>query len=167
MRGKKLFNKGDKVFYGQTGVCVVEDVSEKILTKNIKKLYYTLRPIYQHNNIIYAPALSDKVFIRKIISKAEAQRLIKSVPELLNKVLDGQTEEDYKAALESHSSEELLELAVRIYAKKQAAKRIKKKPGFVDEKYLKRAEELLFGELAAALDIPFEEVPNLLFSFNR
>ena len=167
MRGKKLFNKGDKVFYGQTGVCVVEDVSEKILTKNIKKLYYTLRPIYQHNNIIYAPALSDKVFIRKIISKAEAQRLIKSVPELLNKVLDGQTEEDYQAALESLSSEELLELAVRIYAKKQAAKRIKKKPGFVDEKYLKRAEELLFGELAAALDIPFEEVPNLLFSFNR
>ena len=107
-----MFNKGDKVFYGQTGVCVVEEVSEKALTKNLKRLYYTLRPIYQHNNIIYAPALSDKVFIRKIISKAEAQRLIKSVPELLNKVLDGQTEEDYKAALESHSSEELLELAV-------------------------------------------------------
>ena len=160
-----MFNKGDKVFYGQTGVCVVEDVSEKVLTKNIKKLYYTLRPIYQHNNIIYAPALSDKVFIRKIISKSQAQSLIKSVPELMNKELDGQTEEDYKAALESHSSEKLLELAVRIYAKKQAAKQIKKKPGFVDEKYLKRAEELLFGELAASLEIPIEEVPKLLFSF--
>lgn len=158
-----MFNKGDKVFYGQTGVCVVEDISEKVLTKNLKRLYYTLRPIYQHNNIIYAPALSDKVFIRGIISKSEAQGLVASVPELMNKALDGQTEEDYKAALESHSCEELLELAIKIYAKKQAAKRIKKKPGFVDEKYLKRAEELLFGELAAALDIPLEEVPNLLF----
>ena len=28
----------------------------------------------------------------------------------------------------------------------------------MDERYLKQAEELLFGELAAALDIPKEEV---------
>ncbi len=158
-----MFNKGDKVFYGQTGVCVVEDISEKVLTKNIKRLYYTLRPLYQHNNIIYAPALSDKVFIRAIISKNEVQRLIESVPELYKRALDTQNEEDYRAALESHSCEELLELAVKIYSKKQDAKRNKKKLGFVDEKYLKRAEELLFGELAAALDISLDEVPKVLF----
>lgn len=158
-----MFNKGDKVFYGHTGVCVVEDVSEKALTKNLKGLYYTLRPLYQQNNIIYAPALSDKVFIRGIISKSEAKRLIESVPELLINALDGQTEEDYKAALESHSCEELLELAVKIYSKKQAAKRNKKKLGFIDERYLKLTEELLFGELAAALDISLEEVPKVLF----
>ena len=33
-----MFNRGDKVFYEQTGVCVVEDVSEKALMKNQKKL---------------------------------------------------------------------------------------------------------------------------------
>ena len=51
---------------------------------------------------------------------------------------------------------------IKIYSKKQAAKQIKKL-GFTDEKYLKRAEELLFGELAAALDISLEEVPKVLF----
>ncbi len=158
-----MYNKGDKVFYGQTGVCVVEDVSEKTLTKNLKKLYYTLRPLYQQNNIIYAPVDSDKVFIRAIISKAEAQRLIKTVPEVYKKALDKQTEEDYKSALDSHSCDELLELAVKIYVKKQEVKKAKKKLGFIDEKYLHRAEELLFGELAAVLEIPIEEVPNLLF----
>lgn len=158
-----MFNKGDKVFYGQTGVCIVEDISEKALTKNIKRLYYTLKPLYQQNNVIYAPVDSDKVFIREIISKTDAQRLIETAPELCGKSLDEQGEEDYKAMLESHSCNELLELAVKIYSKKQAVKKAKKKLGFIDEKYLKRAEELLFGELAAALDIPPEEVPKVLF----
>ena len=69
---------------------------------------------------------------------------------------------NYKRALESHSCEELLELVIKIYSKKQAVKRTKKL-GLIDEKYLKRAEELLFGELAAALDISLEEVPKVLF----
>ncbi len=158
-----MFNKGDKVFYGQTGVCVVEEISEKMLTKNIKRLYYTLKPLYQQNNVIYAPVDSDKVFIRAIISKAEAQKLVETVPELCKKVLDEQGEEDYKEMLESHSCNELLELAVKIYSKKQAVKKAKKKLGFIDEKYLKRTEELLFGELAEALDIPPEEAPKVLF----
>ena len=51
-----------------------------------------------------------------------------------------------------------------IYSKKQAAKRMKKKTGFIDEKYLKRAEELLFGELAAALNITPAKVPEILFA---
>ena len=158
-----MFNKGDKVFYGQTGVCVVEDISEKTLTRNIKRQYYTLRPLYQQNNVIYAPVDSDKVFIRAIISKAEAQKLVETVPELCGKALDEQGEEDYKKMFESHSCNELLELAVKIYSKKQAVKKAKKKLGFIDEKYLKRAEELLFGELATALDILPTEVPKVLF----
>ena len=36
------------------------------------------------------------------------------------------------------------------------------KPGFVDEKYLLLAEKLLFGELSAALGIPFDEVKDYI-----
>lgn len=73
-----------------------------------------------------------------------------------------QIEEDYERALESHSCEELLELVIKKYSKKQAVKRTKKL-GLIDKKYLKHAEELLFGELAALLDISLEEVPKVLF----
>ena len=159
-----MFNKGDRIFYGQTGVCIVEDISEKVLTKNNKKLYYTLRPLYQQNNIIYAPVESDKVFMREIISEDEVKKLIQKVPELYEKALNGEGKTDYQEYIDSHSCEVLLELAVMIYSKKQAAKRMKKKMGFIDEKYLKRAEELLFGELAAALNITPAEVPEILFA---
>ena len=100
-----MFNRGEKVFYGQTGVCIVEDISEKAFNKNLKGLYYTLRPIYQHNNIIYAPACSNKIFIRKIISEYEAQKLIETVPKLYKKALEEQTEEDYiNAKLKMHKN---------------------------------------------------------------
>ena len=159
-----MFNKGDRIFYGQTGVCIVENISEKVLTKNHKRLYYTLRPLYQQNNLIYAPVESDKVFMREIISEDEVKKLIQKVPELYEKALNGEEKADYQEYIDSHSCEELLELAVMIYSKKQAAKRMKKKTGFIDEKYLKRAEELLFGELAAVLDIAPAEVPEILFA---
>ena len=129
-----MFNKGDRIFYGQTGVCVVEDISEKVLTKNNKRLYYTLRPLYQQNNIIYAPVESEKVFMREIISVDEAKKLIQTVPDIYEKALNGEGKPDYQEYIDSHSCEELLELAVMIYSKKQAAKRMKKKKQLIQLK---------------------------------
>ena len=45
-----------------------------------------------------------------------------------------------------------------IYAKQKQAEAQKRRLGQVDERYRKQAERLLYGELSAALGIPFEEV---------
>ena len=45
-----------------------------------------------------------------------------------------------------------------IYLKWRQAEAQKRRLGMVDERYMKQAERLLYGELAAALDIPYEEV---------
>ena len=34
-----MFNRGDKALYGQTGVCIVEQISEKSFDKNLKLLH--------------------------------------------------------------------------------------------------------------------------------
>ena len=49
-----------------------------------------------------------------------------------------------------------------IHAKKESMQRQKRRFGSVDERFLKQGEDLLFGELAAALDIPREEVPGYI-----
>ena len=41
-----MFKKGDAVVYGQTGVCIIEDIVEKTLIKNEKKKYYLLKPVF-------------------------------------------------------------------------------------------------------------------------
>ena len=69
-----MYNRGEKIFYGQTGVCTVEDISEKEFKKGEPQLYYTLRPLYRSNNIIYAPVENAKVYMRRLISSDEAKQ---------------------------------------------------------------------------------------------
>lgn len=158
-----MYNRGEKIFYGQTGVCTVEDISEKEFERGNPRIYYTLRPLYRSNNIIYAPVENAKVYMRRLISSDEAKRLIAGISAIQEKAqteLAG--EEDFRACLESHSCAELLELAAGIYRIKREAKKSGKKIGFTYEKYMSRAEELAFGELAAALGVSPEDIPALL-----
>ena len=45
-----------------------------------------------------------------------------------------------------------------IYSKKRNARTLKKRLNAIDEKYMKISENLLFGELAAVLEIPINQV---------
>lgn len=154
-----MFSIGQKVVYGQSGVCVIEDITEKQLRKNEKSLYYVLKPFFQQNDTIYAPVNSEKIHIREVISKEEANALISEMPLIAEKTaLQNLTPEDYRAELSYHKSEDLAKIAAIIYKKKKTAQSQKKKLGFSDEKYMHIAENLLFGELSVALEIPLEEV---------
>lgn len=153
-----MFSKGDRVVYGQTGVCEIIDICEKALIKNQKKLYYVLNPFYQQNNTIYAP-VEGKVLIRPIMTALEAEDLILKIPEIRDKLKTADlTPDDCRAALATGNCDSLVELTARIYAKKKFAQSQKKKLGFSDEKYMHLAENLLFGELAVALGIEIQDV---------
>lgn len=155
-----MFEIGERIIYGKTGVCTVEEISEKQIGSS-KRMYYTLRPLYKENNVIYAPADSDKIFMRPLITRAEAEALISHVAEIRDAALEVREEAE---PCDGHSCEELLATAVRIYEKKCEARRLKRKLGFTYEKQLTTAEQLLFGELAAVLDKSVDEIPALLFA---
>ncbi|RCX18647.1 hypothetical protein DFP94_106181 [Fontibacillus phaseoli] len=73
-----------------------------------------------------------------------------------------QLSDHYKKSLNSHLCEDLIELTMSIYAKKQELGEQNKKIGSLDESVMKRAEDLLFGELSAALEIPKEKVADYI-----
>lgn len=154
-----MFEKGSIVVYGQTGVCIVEDVTEKALIKNEKQLYYVLKPYFQQNNVIYAPVDSDKVFMRSLMNESEANELISKIPDITARITDEElNSEDCRMILSSHDPSDLITLTAKIYRKKKAVQAQKKKLSFADEKYMNIAENLLFGELALALGIEFDQV---------
>jgi CarD family transcriptional regulator len=161
-----MFRVGDLVQYESTGVCRVTDIKEQEPGgKGEKQLFYVLSPLYQ-NCTILTPVNSTKVFMRPIISRDEAEKLIDRIPDIRaeayhNRVLN-QLAEHYKASLNTHDCADLLKLSMSIYAKKQFAEQQKRKLGAVDEKFMRRAEDLLFGELAAALNITKAEVPEYI-----
>ena len=154
-----MFAKGEKIVYGQTGVCEITDICEKALIKNQKMRYYVLKPLYQQNNIIYAPVDNNKIFMRPVMTKTEADALILKIPEIKENLKGGDlTPEECRMALADHTCDALVELTAKIYRKKKTAQSLKKKLGFSDEKYMHLAEGLLFGELASALEIPVDDV---------
>lgn len=163
-----MYQIGDLVLYGSTGVCKVSEIKKQDFPSlGEQRLYYILVPLYQ-DCTISAPVDSDKVFIRPIISKEEAERIIGTIPEIQAQAFHSRVSreltEHYDALLKSHDCESLVELTMSIYAKKQDLVSQKRKFGTVDERFLKRAEELLFGELAAALEIPRDEVQDYIAS---
>ena len=100
--------------------------------------------------------------IRPVISREEAEALIDLIPSVRAEVCHAPTmqalAQHYQSAVRSHDCRELLELTMSIYLKQRQAEAQKRRLGMVDERYMKQAERLLYGELSAALDIPYEEV---------
>ena len=64
----------------------------------------------------------------------------------------------YQSVIDTHKCLELLKLTKSIYMKKMDALAQNRHLGQIDKKFMKRAEDLLFGEFAAALNISREDV---------
>lgn len=157
-----MFGIGDIVVYANSGVCEVIDIAtpqSRVIEKGV--LYYFLKPVYS-DGVIYCPVDNPKVFIRPAISKQEAQRLIDMIPTINAKAYHNRSiqllSEHYGEAINSHDCAELIGLVMSIYNKKQALAQQKRKLGQVDERFMKRAQELLYGEFAVALGIDKADV---------
>ena len=156
-----MFQTGQYIIYGNTGVCRVTDIITKDTEAHGIQDFYVLKPVYSDYTIT-TPVNGSKVFMRPVISKDEANALIDSIPAIHaeayhNRVLR-QLSDHYDEFIVTHSCEDLIKLTMSIYAKKQLLAEQKKKLGAVDEKYIKKGEDLLFGEFAAALGIEKNEV---------
>lgn len=158
-----MYQTGDKVVYGNIGVCVVVNISELDFMDN-GKVYYTLRPYYDENKTIYAPLEGHKHKIRPMITKEEAKDFIEKLPDIKpgNYGNEKERREAYREAILSADMNQWASMIHFIYRKEQErlTKGQKVSAHYLEE--MKGVEKLLLGELAAALEIPFEEIKGYL-----
>lgn len=68
-----MFKIGDVISVSKKGICRVENISKNVYEGCDKtKLYYTLKPINEINNMVVYFPTDTKLSMRKIISKSEA-----------------------------------------------------------------------------------------------
>ena len=156
-----MFSVGELIIYGSMGVCRVEAVELRNLPNGGQGQFYILQPIYQ-KCAVSTPVENDKVVMRPIIGREEVDRLIDTIPHIHaeayhNKVLR-QLTEHYESIIKLYDCSKLIEMLLSLRDKKRICAEMKKKFGALDERYMKRAEEMLFGEFAAALEIERCEV---------
>lgn len=160
-----MYNVGDLIMYGGTGVCEVKEITKPDFALDADQDYYILQPLYQ-NGTIYAPVDNEKVFSRPVISAEEADKLISIIPQVHTEIYKSsstqQLTKHYQAVIDTHKTVDLIRLAKSIRKKMEAAHKQNRHLGQIDKKFMNRAEDLLFGELAAALDIPREEIESYI-----
>ncbi len=163
-----MFQKGAFIVYGSTGVCQVEEVGhpENFVGADPARTYYTLKPVYDVGSI-YTP-VDTTVYMRAVIDKAEAEALVAKIPTLEPDSFDSRNmkllSDHYLQAIQSHDCEQLLRLIKTVSAKAKLAAANGKRPGQTDQRYMKRAEDLLYGELAVSLGMPIAQIPGYIQS---
>lgn len=160
-----MYEIGDLIVYGGEGVCRVEAIGIPPLAGvNRERQYYTLKPLYREGRV-YTP-VDSKVFMRPVITRDAADALIRCIPEIKPEVYENSNlrflNEYYQAQLQNYSCEGLLKLICSTRAKREVMHSRGKKLGLVDERYMKRAQDMLHGEFAVALGIERGEVPDYI-----
>ena len=156
-----MFSVGENIVYGNSGVCRVESIG--VLDSPgmpQDKEYYTLSPIYSKGSKIFTPVDNNKIIMRAVLDRTEAQELIDNIDKIEAMwISDEKSRElEYKEAIKACNCEELVKIIKTIYLRMQDRIANGKKITASDEKYFRLAEDRLYGELAVSLDIPKEEV---------
>ena len=158
-----MFTVGEKIVYGENGVCTVEKIEPLNMSGASKdKLYYHLSPLIG-SGTYFAPVDSG-AFMRRVMSREEAETLIDAMPGIEPAICYdnrfNHVDAFYKELFRQHSCEALVAivkgLRTRMAERKTRSSRA--------EATMKRARDMLHGELSVALDLPLGEVEAYIVS---
>lgn len=152
-----MFSVGDKIIYGENGVCTVEKIAPLDASgASSDKLYYHLLPLIG-SGTYFAP-LDSKAFMRPVISREEAEALIASIdsiePAICTDTRFNHVDAFYKELFKQHSCEALVAIVKGLRGRMSE----KKTKSSRAETTMKRAKDMLHGELSIALGIELSEV---------
>ena len=159
-----MFQIGEMVAYGATGVCTIEDIRMEAVSRagTKKQEFYILRPEATPSCITYVPtanaALTAK--LRPILTRQEIDAMIASVKDQKLEWIDDtrRRAEAYGQILSGGISAELLKLIACLYVEKKSRIRGGRKFSATDEKILSSAERMVSEEFSYALQIPQNQV---------
>lgn len=153
----RLFETGEYVVYGHTGICQVTGVTTmKMDGVPNDRLYYVLHPESGNGGTIFTPVENPKVVLRRIMTKEEVEELLGDISgiETLDIANEKLREAKYKECMKSCDSRDLVKIIKTIYLRKKDRSYNGKKATATDERYLKMAEDSLYSEMSLLLGVP-------------
>ena len=158
-----MYAVGEKIVYGEHGVCTVEKVAPLDMSGVPKsKLYYHLTPLVGSGKF-FTPVDSE-AYMRPVMDRQAAEALIDAMPGIEPAICTdnrfNHVDAYYKELFRSHSCEALVSIVkglnTRMAERKTRSSRA--------EATMKRAKEMLHGELSVALDMDIAEVEPYILS---
>ena len=156
-----MFEVGDYIIYGNNGVCKITNVGPMDMPGVPKsKLYYTMTPCYIRDSSIFTPVDNDRVVMRKVMSRQEAEKFLETAEDIakLDIKEEKHREQEYKAAILTCDPTVLVGIIKTIQDRMQDRIAEGKKVTASDTKYIHIAEDSLYGELAISFDMEKDDV---------
>ena len=163
-----MFAKGDFVFYASGGICRVEDIQRAPLPGMPEaRIYYVLRSLHDANGITYLPVDCTTVFLRPILTAAEARHFLEQAGDVETiEAPDAKAlRSNYQEAMRKYQPDEwfrvlktIRERAARVTENARPVKLSESERSFGEE-----AKKYLFTELSLALDLTEPQIEERLF----
>ena len=158
-----MFSVGDKIIYGENGVCTVESIGPLTMAGAPKdKLYYYLSPLIG-SGTYFAPVDSG-AYMRPVMSRAEAEALIDAMPGIQPAICTdnrfNHVDAFYKELFKQHSCEAPVSIVKGLKSRMSDRKTKSSRA----EATMKRAKDILHGELSVALEIDVKDVEGYIVS---
>lgn len=156
-----MYRVGEKIIYGENGVCTVEKIEPLGMSGASKdKLYYHLIPLIGSGT--YFTPVDSGAYMRPVMSREEAEALIDAMPGIEPAVCNdnrfNHVDAFYRELFKLHTNEALVSvikgLNCRMAEKKTRSTRA--------EATMKRAKDILHGELSVALEMDMAQVEHYI-----
>lgn len=158
-----MYAIGDKIIYGENGVCTVEKIAPLEMSGvSAEKMYYYLTPL-TGTGTYFAPVDSG-AYMRPVMSRAEAEALIDAIPGIAPAVCNdsrfNHVDAFYRELFKLHTCEALVSIVKGLRARMSERKTKSSRA----EATMKRAKDILHGELAVALGMELGDVEDYIAS---
>lgn len=126
--------------------------------------YYTLSPIDDETLIIKTPTDNKMNYLRSIISKEDAEKLIANIPNIspLENINDKILDVEYKELLNTFEHENLIKIIKTAYIRNEKRINNKMKISEKDNTYFNLAEKYLYNELSISLNKNIDEIKEII-----
>lgn len=160
-----MYQVNDRVVYGNYGICEVKAIGKLEMDSATKdRLYYTLEPLYSEKNKIYTPVDKKDASMRCAITEQEAWKLIDGIQgqEMIQVADEKRAEHEYREIMKTNECTGWSRIIKTIYLKNRKRLETGKRYTAKDDVYLRLAEDFLYRELAAALNVNREDVESII-----
>lgn len=155
-----MFNVGQYVVYGASGVCEIVGFEVKSLSNASQVEYCKLVPLQTSGSVYYVPLDAMPQKVRELMSPDEIDSLICEVPGIEPLEIGDVRKKrlEFSAVMKSTDCRLLISLIKRLYYEQVERASSGKKPNLSDDKLMKDALELVCQEFSLSLGVGKQEL---------
>lgn len=161
-----MFDIGDLIIYSSHGICKIDDICDKTVS-GVTRKYYVLHPLENNHDLtISTPINNDQVLMKGLINKEEAFEILETFNEPGMKWNNNANPRFnfFTKIVHSGNRKEIAKVVNTLMRKQIELENSDKKLYQKDETLLNDTQNILFEELAIAMETSYKQIHEMVLN---